>query len=222
MRDLQVAIVGVLLLLATQLPAASRNISLNEPTQLELRALKAENVEYKGKKALKLSETGEAPNNSLAILKGVSFGDGTIEVEVSGAPAAGSGEGARGFVGIAFRTTADAGKYEYIYIRPTNGRVEDQVRRNHSVQYASHPDHPWQRLRKEEPEKYESYVDLEPGVWTKLRIVIAGTKAKLYVHGNAQPTLVVNDLKLGTGKGGVALWVGPGSEAHFANLTISD
>jgi hypothetical protein len=65
-------------------------------------------------------------------------------------------------------------------------------------------------------------VDLQPGVWTKIRIVIAGTKARLYVHGNEQPTLIVNDLKLGAGSGGVGLHLGPGTEAHFANLTIND
>src|SRR5438067_10604077 len=49
-------------------------------------------------------------------------------------------------------------------------RVDDQIRRNHTTQYAAHPEFDFDRLRKESPEKYESYVDLEPGVWTKYRI----------------------------------------------------
>ena len=124
---------------------------------------------------------------------------------------------------MAFRVGSDAARFEYFYLRPTNGRADDQVRRNHSVQYASHPDYPWQRLRKEEPEKYESYVDLEPGVWTKMRIVVSGRTAKLYVNSAAQPGLIVNDLKLGSGEagGGIALWIGPGTVGHFANLTIT-
>ena len=55
----------------------------------------------------------------------------------------------RGFVGVAFRVAADQSRFECIYLRPTNGRVEDQVRRNHSVQYISVPGFPWPFLRKE-------------------------------------------------------------------------
>jgi hypothetical protein len=41
------------------------------------------------------------------------------------------------------------------------------------------------------------------------------------VHGNAQPTLIVNDLKTGAGgQGGVALWIGPGTVAHFRDLKV--
>ena len=202
-------------------PAAGTVAAL-EPAHLELRGAKAESVTYRGKRALKL--TGEAApqgggGDGRGVLKGKSFRDGTIELELAGAPMASAGEAARGFVGIAFRVQGD--RFENIYLRPTNGRAEDQVRRNHTVQYASEPDYPWHRLRKEEPEKYETYVDLEPGVWTKVRIVVDGTRARLYVHGATQPTLVVNDLKQGIGEGGVALWIGPGTEGHFANLKIT-
>jgi hypothetical protein len=44
----------------------------------------------------------------------------------------------------------------------SGGRTEDHVRRNHSAQYISHPAWTWSRLRTEEPNKYESYVDLCP------------------------------------------------------------
>lgn len=77
-------------------------------------------------------------------------------------------------------------------------------------------------MRKDYPEKYESYVDLVVGEWTKIRIEIEGNKAKLYVHNNAQPTLIVNDLKLGAeNHGSIGLWVGPGTEAHFSNLEVT-
>jgi hypothetical protein len=124
-------------------------------------------------------------------------------------------------VGIAFRLQPDLKTYDAFYLRPTNGRAEDQVRRNHSAQYIAHPDWPWFRLRKEAPEKYESYVDLVPGAWTRVRIEVRGDKARLYVHGSEQPTLVVNDLKSGaSAQGAIALWVGPGTVAHFRNLTV--
>jgi hypothetical protein len=58
-------------------------------------------------------------------------------------------------------------------------------------------------------------------VWTKYRIEIDGRKARLYVHGAQQPCLIVNDLKHDPREGGVALWVGPGTEAYFSNLKIT-
>jgi hypothetical protein len=128
--------------------------------------------------------------------------------------------GARGFVGVAFRLRKDPLRYECFYLRPTNGRAEDQLRRNHSTQYISHPDHPWDRLRKENPGVYESYVDLVPGEWTRVKIVVSGTEARLFVHGAEQPSLIVKDLKLGVSEGAVALWIGPGTEAHFTGLRI--
>lgn len=177
--------------------------------------------DYKGRSAVQvIAASGAANATSYAVIKDVRFRDGTIEVDVAGQPAAGAGEGARGFIGIAFRLQSD-GRYEYIYLRPTNGRADDQVRRNHSTQYSSHPDFDFARARQQAPEKYESYVDLQPGVWTRYKIEVDGRKARLYVHGAEQPCLVVNDLKLDPREGGVALWVGPETEGYFSNLKIT-
>jgi hypothetical protein len=176
---------------------------------------------YKGRSAIQVVATPGAANaTSSAVIKNVLFRDGTIEVDLAGQPAAGAGEGARGFIGIAFRLQGD-GSYEYIYLRPTNGRADDQVRRNHSTQYSSHPNFGFAQSRQEAPEKYESYVDLQPGVWTKYKIEVEGRKARLYVHGAEQPCLIVNDLKIEPREGGVALWVGPGTEGYFSNLKIA-
>ncbi len=176
---------------------------------------------FKGRSAVQLMAAADAPNaTSYALVKDALFRDGAIEVDLAGQPAAGAGGGARGFIGIAFRLQAD-GRYEYIYLRPTNGRADDQIRRNHSTQYSSHPDFDFARSRQEAPEKYESYVDLEPGVWTRYRIEVEGRKARLYVNGAEQPCLIVNDLKLEPREGRVALWVGPGTEGYFSNLKIA-
>ena len=43
---------------------------------------------------------------------------------------------------------------------------------------------------------------------------------RLFVHDANQP-LVVNDLKLGAREGGVALWIGAGSEGFFSDLRVS-
>ena len=194
------------------------------PERLDRVNVTAEQVEYRGKPALRLVEVagvGEAAE-TLAVVGGTTFRDGTIELELAGAPRAGSeAGGARGFVGVAFRVRRDPLRYECLYLRPTNGRAEDQLRRNHSTQYISHPDYTWDRLRKESPGVYESYVDLVPGEWTRVRIVVSGTEARLFVHGAEQPALIVKDLKLGASEGAVALWIGPGTEAHFSSLRVT-
>jgi hypothetical protein len=156
----------------------------------------------------------------LAIVKTSDFKDGTIEAEVAGVPRHGAKPSTRGFVGIAFRVQDRGSQFEAFYLRMTNGRADDQLQRNHSAQYVSYPDFPWKRLRDENPGMYESYVDLDAGAWTRIKIVVSGSKAQLYVNGADRPCLIVNDLKLVETHGRVALWTGSDTEAYFSNLTI--
>jgi hypothetical protein len=196
-------------------------VETQSPDRLVARKVSIAQAMFKGRTAVQVIANADAGNaESYALLKDVMFRDGTIEVDLAGQPAAGASATARGFIGIAFRVHAD-GRYEYIYLRPTNGRADDQVRRNHATQYSAYPDFDFARARKEAPEKYESYVDLQPGVWTKYRIEVDGRRARLYVNGAEQPCLIVNDLKLEPAPGGVALWVGPGTEGYFSNLKIT-
>jgi CubicO group peptidase (beta-lactamase class C family) len=204
-------------------PATVRTFPLDSTSGLELLNVKADVQTYRGRRALRLvEEPAGAPGggDAMAFLAGSDFKDGTIEVDVAGAPRRGAFEGARGFIGVAFRAQPRAAAYEYFYLRPTNGRAEDQLRRNHATQYASQPDYPWERLRKEQPGVYESYVDLESGAWTHLKIVVSGTDARLYVHGADQPCLLVHDLKLGDSRGRIALWIGLDTEGYFSHLTV--
>ena len=77
-------------------------------------------------------------------------------------------------------------------------------------------------MRQETPGRYEAYVDLVPDVWTPIRIEVRGSKARLFVNGQAQPTLIVNDVKSGEqGRGAIALWIDPGTVAHFRNLRVT-
>jgi len=212
--------------------AQAKSYPLESGAGLKLHNVSAEPALLEGKKGLKLTLAESAPRppaspasadiEQLAVIEGLGFSNGTLEAEIAGAPGPGAGEGARGFVGIAFRLQGDMKTYDAFYLRPTNGRAEDQERRNHAVQYIAHPDWPWFRLRKETPSKYEAYVDLAPGTWTKVKIEVRGERARLFVHGNEQPTLVVNDVKSGaTAKVAVSLWLGPGTIAHFRNLIVT-
>jgi len=187
--------------------------------------IQAKVATYRGRLALRIvNDDGAAGTVSggqvLALVKASDFKDGTIEAEVAGFPRQGAKPGTRGFIGIAFRVQDRGSRYEAFYLRMTNGRADDQLQRNHSAQYVSHPDFPWNRLREENPGAYESYVDLDAGAWTRIKIVAAGAKAQLFVNGADQPCLIVNDLKLGESHGQVALWIGSDTEAYFSNLKV--
>jgi hypothetical protein len=166
---------------------------------------------------------GEAGRvDCLVILDELDFANGTIEADIAGSPGEGAQGGARGFVGLAFRLQGDNKTYDTFYLRPTNGRADDQERRNHSAQYISHPNWPWFRLRSETPSKYETYVDIAPDEWIHVKIEVDGEKARLYVNNAQQPTLIVNDVKSGpNAKGKVALWIEGSTVAHFANLKVT-
>jgi hypothetical protein len=192
--------------------------------KLELHNVKAEPVTYLGRAAMRITDAGADGLDDagrLAIVSGSSFQDGAIEVNLSGDTAPNARPEWRGFVGIAFRVTADSSHFECFYLRPKNGRSEDQLQRNHAAQYISIPGFGWQKLRSENPGKYESYVDLVPGQWTQVKIQVAGSRARLYVNGAEQPILIVNDLKQPPVNGAIALWVGPGTIAHFFELKVT-
>jgi len=178
-------------------------------------------VTYQGQKAVRLVGEPGFDGEGYAAVKGPAIQDGRIELDVAGRPGAGAPEGARGFIGVAFRIQPDDRAFECFYIRPTNGRADDQLRRNHSTQYISFPDWPWERLRRESPGVYESYADLVVGDWTHLRIDVSGRRAQLYVNGASQPSLIVNDLKLQPASGGVGLWLGTATEGYFRNLRVA-
>lgn len=227
----------VLVVLATLAPvalAAPQNYPLVTVEGLLLHNVQAKPATLENKRGLLVTVSEEAkrskpdlanqptPFETLAVIEGTDFTNGVIEAEIAGVPASDAPEAARGFVGIAFRVKPDLATYDAFYLRPTNGRADDQVRRNHSAQYVSHPDWPWPRLRKESPERYESYVDLEPDKWTRIRIEVEGEQARLYVHGQSQPTLIVNDLKTGAqGRGAIALWTHDTTVAHFRALRVT-
>ena len=155
-------------------------------------------------------------------IKGIDFKDGTIEIKVLSRLLKTAPASARGFIGVAFHIDSLNSKFEGIYLRPTNGRAEDQLRRNHSIQYFSYPDYDFDRLRKEAGGVYESYADMGLNEWITMRIEIKGKQAKLFLNNNKQPSLIVNDLKLGDNvSGAIGLWVDIGTEGYFKDLKVT-
>ena len=95
------AIPGLSLMQTTQIP-------LNSTDGLKLINVKAEAVTFKGRQALRVTDTASAATGDegrLAILTKTDFQDGIIEVDLAGEVAPNAVEGARGFVGLAFRVT---------------------------------------------------------------------------------------------------------------------
>ena len=230
MRQSGITVIATLLL-SVAASAQARRFPLESVDRLRFHNVTGEAAVLDGKRGLRATISEEALRRmsqtqqyaqGLIHIEDLDFSNGVIEAEIAGGLTPGAGGEARGFVGIAFRVQEDRKTYDAFYLRPTNGRADDQERRNHSAQYISLPEWPWSRLRKETPNKYEAYVDLVPGVWTKIKIEVRGEQARLYVHDHEQPTLIVKDVKSGANAhGGVALWLEPGTVAHFRNLTVT-
>lgn len=212
-----------LLLLSVDL-LAQQSIKLT-PTNLVANQVYMALEKLEGKAVLKIikDSTLKAVDEATFVkIKDIDFQDGTIEVKVLSRLLKTARPSDRGFIGIAFRINKQNSAFECIYIRPTNGRSDDQVRRNHSIQYFAFPDFKFDRLRKESPEKYESYADMGLNEWIKMKIVVKGKQAKLFLNDNNEPSLIVNDLKLGENTtGALGLFVDVGTEGYFADLKVT-
>lgn len=153
-------------------------------------------------------------------LKGVNLENGIVEVKVLSRLLPNAPPFARGFIGLAFRVNGDNSAYESIYLRPSNGRADDQIRRNHSIQYYAYPHYKFDRLRKEFPELYETYADIGLDEWITMRIEFSGQSAKLYLNDQKSPAFLVNKLLGSTTSGSIGLWVEIGTEGFFKDFKI--
>ncbi|MEM9540489.1 MAG: family 16 glycoside hydrolase [Cyanobacteria bacterium P01_E01_bin.42] len=160
------------------------------------------------------------------------FHNGEIEIDVASTLPENAPGWAKGFIGIMFRVdaryfpdgTIDAkhSTYEGFYLRPVNSQSDRQSDRDHSVQYISMPGYAWYYLRRNSPGKYETYTPLQPGNWTKMRIEVQDTVARLYLNDSLEPALIVNDLKQGKELSGtIGLYTEPQTIAYFKNLKIT-
>jgi hypothetical protein len=229
LRSLVLIAFALSLAVAVNAEPAPQVLDLNSIDRLHPLNVSAELAEFDGSKAIKLQiAPGVKPSSNtidtatFALIEGTEdFANGSIEATLESDLSPNALPAARGFVGLAFRVAADQRHFEAIYLRPFNGRADDQVRRNHTIQYMSFPDYDFAPLRASDPGKYESYVDIGPREWIKVRIEIDGARARLFVNGAPQPALIVNDLKMGaSAAGAVGLWIYNGTVAHFRDVRI--
>jgi hypothetical protein len=142
------------------------------------------------------------------------FTNGTIEVDIKG-----KDKLQNSFVGIAFHGVNDT-IFEAVYFRPFNFRSAEPVRKLHAVQYIASPKFGWEKLRNEFPGKYEQPISPapDPNGWFHARVVVDSKVIKVYVNGNAAPSLVVEPLVHSNGTL-IGLWTD--SDGNWKNLRIT-
>jgi hypothetical protein len=180
-----------------------------------------ESVTYQGRKAIRMTTVTQGDDAGLALLAGTDFQDGTIEVDIAVKITTPPGTRMPGFTGVVFRSKPDGKEYELFYLRPKNALADNQSMRNHTVQYCAEPGYGWYKLRREWPFVYESYAEIEPETWTKVKIEVAGRTARIFLNGSSKPSLVVDGLKSSNLHGSVGLWGYAGEESYFSNLRIT-
>jgi hypothetical protein len=154
-----------------------------------------------------------AQGDGLAVYQNLEFENGTIEFDVKGKDVL-----QRSFVGLAFQIQ-DENTFNAIYFRPFNFKKPERA--GHSVQYISHPEFTWQKLRTEFPEQFENPVHPVPNPedYFHARVVVNWPTVKVFVENTSTPSLDVQ-MKSAFKKGKIGFWVGNGSDGSFKNLVV--
>jgi hypothetical protein len=225
-----------LLVLAT-FPVSGQKQQLRLKKQVfELHNVTGSIIKFQGKKVLKIERDlkalpfdvnnieGTVDEPHYARLVGLEdFENGTIEVKMysqlqNPAPY----PGIAGFIGVYFRIKEDDSAFEGIYVRPKVGRVNNQLFRNHAVQYIAYPHAKFETLRKNYPAgSYEGSAPVALNEWIKMRIEVNGETAEMFINDAKYSTFVV-DKMLGNNKiGGLGLYVDIGTIGYFKDLKIT-
>lgn len=163
----------------------------------------------------KAVEMNARNSDGLGILDDIEFTKGTIEVELLGENNPG-----KSFIGIAFNIQDDK-TYEVIYFRPFNFVAEEQIRKEHMVQYIFHPEFTWRKLREERTGEFENEIANPPNPddWFKAIIKVEDAKVEVYVNGLPDPVLTIDRLTSTKSKK-IGLWTGYGSSGRYRNLVL--
>jgi hypothetical protein len=202
--------------------AQAQQFPLTDTKGLIAHNLKIETAEYKGRKAVRLTQSEDAKAIGFAVLEGLDFQDGVVEADFAAKITTPPGVRMPGFIGIAFRVRPDdVEHHELFYVRPGNSVATDQAMRNHAAQYVAGPGYSWYKLRREWPWVYEAWTEMQPEAWNHLKIEVAGRTAKLYLNNSDKPTLIIDGLKGEDLHGAIALHGYAGEEAYFSNLRVT-
>lgn len=193
-------------------------------------------IDFQGKKVLKIERDLKAlpfdanrleatvDEKHYARLVGLDdFENGTIEVKIYSqiqdpspySPAA-------GFIGLYYRIKEDDSEFESIYLRPKVGRINNQMARNHAVQYFSYPDFKFQTLRDKFPAgSYEGSAPIMLSEWITMRLEINGEMAEMFVNDLKYSSFIVNKMLGKNKKGYVGLYVDIATTGYFKDLKVT-
>lgn len=188
------------------------------PVNVEIKKENLDNLSVL--KVVKSNKIMEFDENTYAKLSDLNFHNGIIEVKLFSKLLPDAPDFARGFIGVAFRINDDDTRFESFYVRPTNGRCEDPIRKKRAIQYFSYPGYTFDYFRENEITSYEGEADIDLEEWIDLKIFVKNAKAQFYV--NQTLVLCVDDLKLGDTEGFVGLFVDVGTEGYFKDLKITN
>ena len=153
--------------------------------------------------------------DGLAILNEVEFETGTIEVDLMGENNPG-----KSFIGIAFNIQNDS-TYEAIYFRPFNFVADEQIRKEHMVQYIFHPEYGWNRLRTERTGEFEAQLPNPPNPdeWFRAFITVTQDRVQVRLSEIGEPVLEVPRLSDPLSNK-IGYWVGHNSSGRFDKFNI--
>ncbi|MDT0620727.1 hypothetical protein [Croceitalea vernalis] len=153
--------------------------------------------------------------DGMAILKNESFVTGAIDLDIKGENNPG-----KSFVGVAFNIQNDS-TYEAIYFRPFNFKSDELIRREHSLQYISHPKNTWRYLRTNHEGIYEAEYANAPSPDDWFSIIIKITEDQVYVYDKKTNTelLHVNRLEKQVSDK-IGLWSGFNSKGAYRNVKL--
>lgn len=193
---------------------------------IELKAVGsvAEIVDFDNEKAVRVNKDKEITEDdeaTYAKILDTDFHNGSISMKVLSKLLPDAPEHSRGFIGLAYRINEDDSLFESIYIRPSNGSCDIQLRRNRATQYFSYPDFRYYHSRETNPGEYESYVDIDLNEWIDFRVEVMDEKAKLFINNSKNPVLIVNDMRMGKdARGALGLFVDIGTDGYFKDIEI--
>jgi len=227
-------VLGISIAAAAQSSDNWQRLILGKQT-FEFHNVTGEIVKFKGKRVLKIERDLKAlpfdeknleatvdDRHYARLIDLNDFENGTIEVKMysqlqNPAPY----PGIAGFIGVYFRIAENDSEWESIYVRPKVGRANNQLLRNHTVQYFSYPNFKFDTLRKIAPFKYEGSAPVALNEWITMRIEVNGESAEMFVNNLKYSSFVVDKMLGKTKKGYVGLYVDIGTIGYFRDLKVT-
>lgn len=225
----------LLVLIAFSSTAQKQKLTLKNQ-EFELHNVTGSVIKFQGKKVLKIERdlkaipfdvnhieaTVDEPH--YARLVGLDdFENGTIEVKMysqlqNPAPYT----GIAGFIGVFFRVQENDSAFESIYLRPKVGRANNQMFRNHAVQYISYPHAKFETLRKNYPAgSYEGSAPVALNEWITMRIEVNGETAEMFINNMKYSSFIVEKMLGKNKKGGIGVYVDIGTIGYFRDLKVT-